>query len=97
MSLIARVAASPLLAVCLVLASATLGFIQEHRASRALAELQARLRTVCRVRRGGQVESVSLDEIVPGDNLRSELSKRFAMYREQYTLPVRKKRGVVPV
>jgi acetyl-CoA carboxylase carboxyltransferase component len=38
-----------------------------------------------------------VDEIVPGDKLRDELRHRFAIYREQYQLPVRKKRGVVPV
>jgi acetyl-CoA carboxylase carboxyltransferase component len=38
-----------------------------------------------------------IDEIVPGDNLRAELSKRFAIYREQYKTPERRKRGVLPV
>jgi acetyl-CoA carboxylase carboxyltransferase component len=38
-----------------------------------------------------------IDEIVPGDSLRAELSKRFAMYREQYRVPERRKRGVLPV
>jgi acetyl-CoA carboxylase carboxyltransferase component len=38
-----------------------------------------------------------VDEIVPGDRLRAELQKRFAMYREQYRLPERKKRMVTPV
>jgi len=38
-----------------------------------------------------------VDEIVPGDSLRGELSKRFAMYRERYAPPARKKRTVTPV
>ncbi len=38
-----------------------------------------------------------VDEIVPGDSLRDELKKRFAMYREKYRLPERKKRTVTPV
>ncbi len=38
-----------------------------------------------------------VDEIVPGSQLRAELQKRFAMYREQYRTPERKKRTVCPV
>jgi acetyl-CoA carboxylase carboxyltransferase component len=38
-----------------------------------------------------------VDEIVPGESLRAELAKRFAMYREQYKVPERRKRGVLPV
>src|SRR5207248_10438628 len=37
-----------------------------------------------------------VDAIVPGDALRDELRRRFAMYREQYRPPERKKRSVCP-
>ncbi len=38
-----------------------------------------------------------VDDIIPGDNLRQELIRRFAFYREGYELPLNKKHGVVPV
>ncbi|MBK7863410.1 MAG: acyl-CoA carboxylase subunit beta [Archangiaceae bacterium] len=38
-----------------------------------------------------------VDDVVPSDRLRDELKARFAIYREQYRLPERKKRMVTPV
>lgn len=38
-----------------------------------------------------------IDGIVPGDELRAELVKRFAFYREGYELPGGRKHGVTPV
>ncbi len=38
-----------------------------------------------------------IDGIVPGDELRMELVRRFAFYREGYELPEGRKHGVVPV
>jgi acetyl-CoA carboxylase carboxyltransferase component len=38
-----------------------------------------------------------IDGIVPGDELRAELVKRFAYYREGYELPGGRKHGVTPV
>ena len=51
----------------IVLASAILGFVQEYRASRSIAALQARLRTSCHVRREGTSRRIPIDEVVPGD------------------------------
>jgi acetyl-CoA carboxylase carboxyltransferase component len=38
-----------------------------------------------------------IDGIVPGDELRAELVRRFAFYREGYALPSGRKHGVTPV
>jgi acetyl-CoA carboxylase carboxyltransferase component len=38
-----------------------------------------------------------VDAIVPGQQLRDDLIRRFAFYREAYTLPVHRKHGVTPV
>jgi acetyl-CoA carboxylase carboxyltransferase component len=38
-----------------------------------------------------------IDAIVPGDELRAELARRFAFYREGYVLPSGRKHGVTPV
>jgi acetyl-CoA carboxylase carboxyltransferase component len=38
-----------------------------------------------------------IDEIIAGDKLRDELRARFAIYRERYETPSRKKRTVTPV
>ncbi|MBU0551916.1 acyl-CoA carboxylase subunit beta [Myxococcota bacterium] len=38
-----------------------------------------------------------VDAVIPGDVLRRELIQRFAMYREGYALPQRRKHGVTPV
>jgi Mg2+-importing ATPase len=53
--------------LAMVLGSTLLGFVQEHRASQAVAELRSRLALVARVRRGGRIASLPFAEIVPGD------------------------------
>jgi Mg2+-importing ATPase len=53
----------------MVLGSTLLGFAQEHRASRAVAELKRRLTLMARVRRDGRVVSIPASEIVVGDRL----------------------------
>jgi len=44
-----------------------LGFIQEHRAERAMAALKQLAVPVVRVRRGGELREMSARELVPGD------------------------------
>lgn len=51
----------------IVLLSALFGFLQEHRANRALAALQNRLASKAQVVRGGQVTTIPASEVVPGD------------------------------
>ena len=53
--------------LAIVAGSALLGFAQEFRASRAVAELQKRIALTVRVRRGGKVATVPARDIVPGD------------------------------
>lgn len=53
--------------LAIVAGSAILGFVQEFRASRAVAELQGRIALTVRVRRGGEVLAVPARELVPGD------------------------------
>ncbi|HET9670638.1 MAG TPA: magnesium-translocating P-type ATPase [Casimicrobiaceae bacterium] len=51
----------------IVLASVTLDFVQEHRAERALARLQATVAVTARVLRDGTLRDVPVAGIVPGD------------------------------
>jgi H+-transporting ATPase len=51
----------------LLIFNAGLGLVQENRAQNALALLRKRLPIRARVRRGGQWQSVSAEELVPGD------------------------------
>lgn len=51
----------------MVLGSTLIGFAQEHRASRAVAELRQRLALTAKVRRDGRVEVRPFAELVPGD------------------------------
>lgn len=53
--------------LAMVLGSTLLGFFQEHRASRAVAELKRRLTLMAKVRRDGEVISIPAAEIVVGD------------------------------
>ncbi len=53
-----------------VLANAGLGFYQEHKAERALAELKSYLRQRARVIRSGQEQEIDATELVPGDLIR---------------------------
>ncbi|MCG5512723.1 magnesium-translocating P-type ATPase [Ectothiorhodospira shaposhnikovii] len=53
--------------LAIVLGSALLGFIQEFRASTALATLRQRLALTTQVLRDGQALTVPVDRVVPGD------------------------------
>ncbi|MBL0142010.1 MAG: magnesium-translocating P-type ATPase [Betaproteobacteria bacterium] len=53
--------------LAIVAGSALLGFAQEFRASKAVAELQGRLALKVRVRRGGETRVVPALDLVPGD------------------------------
>ena len=53
--------------LAIVLGSALLGFAQEFRASKAVAELQGRIALKVRVRRGGDIRVVPALDLVPGD------------------------------
>lgn len=53
--------------LAIVLGSTLLGFVQEYRASAAVAQLRQRLALVAKVRRGGAVASLPFTEIVVGD------------------------------
>jgi Ca2+-transporting ATPase len=50
-----------------VLLNASLGYYQEHRAGAAVAALKGMLTGAANVRRGGQVERINRECIVPGD------------------------------
>jgi Mg2+-importing ATPase len=95
----------------IVAGSALLGFSQELRASRAVAQLRQRLALTARVRRGGRVLVVPARELVPGDVI--ELSagnlvpgdgrvleaRDFLVNQASLTgesLPVEKSAGVLP-
>jgi P-type Mg2+ transporter len=53
--------------LAIVAASAGLGFSQEYRASKALAELKHRLALTAKVKRDGKGVTIAFDDIVPGD------------------------------
>lgn len=53
-----------------VLANALLGFYQEHKAERALAELKSYLRERARVLRDGTEHEIDASHLVPGDLIR---------------------------
>ena len=53
--------------IAIVVLNATLGFIQEYRAERAVAALKALAAPLARVRREGSVTTVAGAELVPGD------------------------------
>ena len=59
-----------------VLLNATLGYIQENRAERALAALHDMLAPTARVRRNGEVEVVDAATLVTGDLLLLEAGER---------------------
>ncbi|HSL25514.1 MAG TPA: magnesium-translocating P-type ATPase [Acidimicrobiia bacterium] len=97
--------------LAIVLGSALLGFLQEFRASAAVAALQARVQLRARVRRDGETRVVPAADLVPGDvvllgtgNLVPAdgrvLSSTDCWVSEAIltgeTYPVEKKLGVVP-
>ena len=59
-----------------LLANAVLGYVQHAKASNALAALEKMLVTQVRVRRGGVVDVVSIDDLVPGDIVLLEAGDR---------------------
>ncbi|MCD6705273.1 MAG: hypothetical protein LT080_02315 [Thiobacillus sp.] len=69
-SLIVRDWVDAAIILAIVLGSAILGFIQEYRASNAVAELRQRLALAVQVMRDGSVRTVPAATIVPGDVIR---------------------------
>ncbi len=61
-----------------VLLNASLGFLQENRAERALAALRDMLSPSARVRRNGEEQVVDAASLVPGDVLLLEAGERIA-------------------
>jgi Ca2+-transporting ATPase len=59
-----------------LLANATIGFVQEFRAERSLAALQRLLSPTARVRRAGREALVPAEELVPGDVVLLEAGQR---------------------
>jgi Ca2+-transporting ATPase len=59
-----------------LLVNAVFGYVQEGKASGALAALERMLVTVVRVRRDGQVQEVPAEELVPGDIVLLEAGDR---------------------
>ena len=53
--------------LAIVVLNAVLGFYQEYQAERALAALSAMQMPLVRVRRDGEVQEISAEELVPGD------------------------------
>ncbi len=51
----------------MLLLSVVLGYVQEHRSSKAVEQLQTMVQTNCHVLRDGQEVEVPMAEIVPGD------------------------------
>jgi len=59
-----------------LIVNAVFGYVQEGKASGALAALERMLVTVVRVRRDGQVQEVPAEELVPGDIVLLEAGDR---------------------
>ena len=53
--------------VLLLLVNATIGFVEERAAARAVAALQAGLAPTARVKRGGEFTEMAAAALVPGD------------------------------
>jgi Ca2+-transporting ATPase len=53
--------------IVIVILNAVIGFVQEYRAERAMAALKRMAEVSAQVLRGGQTESVSAEQLVPGD------------------------------
>jgi Mg2+-importing ATPase len=66
-SMLAHSWADASIVVAIVVGSAALGFVQEYRASAAVAELRQRLALTVRVLRDGALRSVPASEVAPGD------------------------------
>ena len=55
------------LMLAMVLGSTLLGFVQEYRASNAVAKLRSQVAIKSSVRRGGQPQMLPSEQVVPGD------------------------------
>jgi Ca2+-transporting ATPase len=62
--------------LAVVALNALLGFYQEHRAEQSLAALRSMLPTRAKVRRGGAVNELDADRLVPGDVVLLEAGDR---------------------
>jgi Mg2+-importing ATPase len=67
LSLVLRDWVDAAIILVIVVSSALLGFVQEHRASTAVAELRRRLALTANVLREGKLETVATHALVPGD------------------------------
>ena len=67
---------TPIVVLIVVIANATIGFIQENRAEASLEALRKMLTTNAKVRRGGKVVEVTTSELVPGDIVLVEAGDR---------------------
>ena len=66
----------PIVIGIVLLINAVMGFVQENRADNALAALKEMLETTVRVRRGGEVQDVLAQQLVPGDVVLLEAGDR---------------------
>jgi len=66
----------PIVIAVVLLINAVLGYVQEAKAESAMAALKEMLVTRVRVRRGGDVDEVATDELVPGDIVMLEAGDR---------------------
>jgi Mg2+-importing ATPase len=99
-----------LIVLAIVLLTAVLSFVQEYRASNAIADLQRRVRVTADVWRDGRLQPIPVDQVVPGDIIELSAGALVAAdalvldARDCYvnqamltgeTLPVEKQPGVV--
>jgi len=61
-----------------VVFNACLGFYQEYRAEATLAALKKMLAQRARVRRGGEVQEIAAEDLVPGDIVMLEAGDRIS-------------------
>ena len=67
---------TPIVVLTVVFLNAIIGFVQENRAEASLEALKKMLTTNTRVRRGGEVRSISTQDVVPGDIVLVEAGDR---------------------
>lgn len=67
LSIILREWTDAAIILLIIMGSGILGFIQEYRASQAIAELRSRLVRKVRLVRGGQEVELPIDAVIPGD------------------------------
>jgi Ca2+-transporting ATPase len=66
----------PIVIGIVLLINAIMGFVQENKADNAMAALKGMLETIVRVRRGGEVQEVPAQQLVPGDVVLLEAGDR---------------------